>query len=227
MVDELKTGRTGRRARAGRPLRDAAATRQALLEAGTAVFAEGGFKGATAERIARRAGVNKAMINYHFRSKKGLYEAILLRTFSRMRERLVPLRDDPRSAPERLREYVAVFGDIAGREPSFPAVLLREVLSGGRAVGPQVFAELREVLSTVREIVSDGVREGSLRPVDPLLTHLGLIGALVFFFATEEFRRRVLAGTGLGIEPPTTDEFVRHMQDVVTHGLAAPHGRKQ
>ncbi|MCP4657706.1 MAG: helix-turn-helix transcriptional regulator, partial [bacterium] len=50
---------------------DAAATREALLEAATELFAERGFDGAKVEAIARRAGVNKAMISYHFGGKQG------------------------------------------------------------------------------------------------------------------------------------------------------------
>jgi len=34
------------------------------------LFAEFGFEGATVERIARRAGVNRAMISYHFQESE-------------------------------------------------------------------------------------------------------------------------------------------------------------
>ena len=51
------------------------------MQAGSELFAAHGFDGATVETIAERAGVNKAMINYHFGGKRGLYQAILTATF--------------------------------------------------------------------------------------------------------------------------------------------------
>ncbi len=62
---------------------------------------------------------------------------------------------------------------------------------------------IQAVFGTVKRIVEEGVRERAFRPVDPLLTHLTLIGSLVFFLATEEFRARALAAVQPPITPPT------------------------
>jgi AcrR family transcriptional regulator len=185
------------------------------------LFAERGFKGATAERIAARAGVNKAMINYHFRTKRGLYESILASTIGDFAHRLVGLRDDARPAPVRLREFVTAFAETASRHPHFPAMLLREVASGGARVGPKIIGLIVSVFGVVREIVERGVRDGSLRPVDPALTHLSIVGSLVFFFATEPFRRRVLAGPDPPFPLPKAEDYVRHVQELISRGLAA------
>src|SRR5438034_5239947 len=65
--------------------RDAAATREALLAAGAELFAERGYDGVPVTAIAQRAGVNKAMINYHFGGKRKLYLAIVSVTFAEIR----------------------------------------------------------------------------------------------------------------------------------------------
>ena len=48
-----------------------------ILAAAAVEFAARGYAGARVDRIARRARVNKAMLYYHFRSKQGLYRALL------------------------------------------------------------------------------------------------------------------------------------------------------
>ncbi|MCC7440955.1 MAG: TetR/AcrR family transcriptional regulator [Bdellovibrionales bacterium] len=53
------------------------ATRQALLKAGTELFAKHGFDGASVKEIADRAGVNVSLVSYHFGGKEGLYRAAL------------------------------------------------------------------------------------------------------------------------------------------------------
>jgi AcrR family transcriptional regulator len=218
-----------------RPLRprggaaDAASTRRALVEAGTAAFAERGFKGSTAELIARRAGVNKAMINYHFRSKKGLYQAILTETLAALFTRLRAVRVDGRPAPEQLREFIAAFGDRAREHPAFPSMILREVLSGGEHLDRAIFGRMSAVFGLVRDIVAQGTREGSFRRVDPLLTHLSIVGALLFFFGSAPFRARVLAEVPIAKRAPRAESFVAHLQEAVTRGLApdAPARRKR
>src|SRR5579884_914902 len=52
-------------------------TRGAILAAAERVFAEEGLAGARTEEIATEAGVNKAMLYYHFESKESLYEAVV------------------------------------------------------------------------------------------------------------------------------------------------------
>ena len=209
--------RPGPRRGASRP----AGTRDDLLRAGAEVFAELGFEGATAERIAQRAGTTKAMINYHFRSKQALYEVILLATFTALARRLDAVRARGGPAPEQLRAFVEEFARAATEHPTFPATMIREVLSGGRNLPAGVLPRVLGVMGVVRDIVEQGVAERTLRRVNPLLTHLSLVGSLLFYFATEPFRRTATAKLRLGQPPPATEDYVEHVQELMVRGLAA------
>jgi TetR/AcrR family transcriptional regulator len=207
-------------------------TRDALVEAATDLFAAEGFDGVRVEQIAHRAGVNKAMINYHFGGKGGLYHTILALTFGEIAARLTDVRERGLGPAQTLREIIEAFAELVTRRPRFPAMLLREVTSGGRHVDPELFLRIVAIFGSVRSVVEEGVRRGRFRPVDPVLTHIGLIGSLVFFFATAPFRERVLAQGGLAIEPPSDAAYIRHIQDMMTRGLAsdeatAPRAKKE
>jgi TetR/AcrR family transcriptional regulator len=202
--------------------RDAAATREALLAAGAELFAERGFDGVPVWTIAAKANVNKAMISYHFGGKRQLYRAIVDVTFSEIVSRVESLAASRRPAPDLLRDLVADVADLATRRrPHFCTMLLREVLAGGKHLEPAAVAMPVRVLAAVEHIVESGVRDGTLRRVDPLLTHLSLVGSLVFFFATRRFRERVLAARRPGGRPPDDGAYVRHIQDLITQGLTA------
>jgi AcrR family transcriptional regulator len=59
------------------PSRPAERTRQALIEAAVAIFAENGFARGSVRAITQAAGANQAAIAYHFGGKEGLYRAVL------------------------------------------------------------------------------------------------------------------------------------------------------
>jgi hypothetical protein len=104
-------------------------------------------------------------------------------------------------------------------------MMMREVVTGGEHLDPALMDHPARILAAVQRIVARGVRAGDLRPVDPLLTHLSLVGSLVFFFATARFRERLLAARRPPMTPPDAASYVRHIQDLLTHGLAAPPRR--
>jgi TetR/AcrR family transcriptional regulator len=190
--------------------------------AGTRLFAERGYEGAALSAIAGRAGVNKAMVSYHFGGKSKLYLAIVAATFGDIVARAEGLPGLPHPAPELLRKLIALIAETATRRnPHFPAMMLREVLAGGRHLGDETLGYPLRVADVVRRIVERGMREGTFRPVDPLLTHLSLIGSLLFFFATAPLRQRLIATGRLRAKAPDAAEYVKHMQDLLVDGLVA------
>lgn len=54
-------------------------TRERILDAGEALFAEHGFAGASVRAVTAAAGTNLNAINYHFGSKEGLFRAVVRR----------------------------------------------------------------------------------------------------------------------------------------------------
>ena len=145
--------RRPRRAPAGpERQRDADRSRRALLDAALEEFSLRGFAGARVADIARRAGVNKQLINYYFGSKEGLYLA-LQQAWLEREERFAPPEvplpdlvvrylldalDDPRSL--RLLLWRGLADDSApydgpGRQPDLDRV-------GRRQAAREVAADL-------------------------------------------------------------------------------------
>ncbi len=208
---------------APRRRRDAAATREALLSAGADLFAQRGFDGATIGRIARLAKANTAMISYYFGGKKGLYHAILTDSFSLAQERLRILRSTPLSAENRFKQFVEAWSGFMARRPALPAMIVRELVSGGRLIDDRVFPYFLSILGFVKEVIEQGVKDGRFRPVNPLMTHISLMGSLAFFFATAPFREKMFSQKKVCGPAPSTEEFVGHIQEMMIHGIAARH----
>jgi TetR/AcrR family transcriptional regulator, regulator of cefoperazone and chloramphenicol sensitivity len=67
------------------------ATREALIRAAVEIFGRDGFNAAGTRALAEAAGVNQALIAYHFGGKAGLYLAAIGHIVDRVRERIDPL----------------------------------------------------------------------------------------------------------------------------------------
>jgi len=205
--------------RKARP-RDREATRQALLAAGTELFASHGFDGAKVDAIASHAGVNKALISYHFGGKKGLYTEILHGDLGWAITRITELEREAVKADVKLARFVAIFGELHQRRPSLSAMMLREAMSGGRGLDPKLLPDLKKIFGAVAAIVAQGVAEGTFRPVDPLFTHHTVLGSLAFFFAARPLRDRMIAEGVVAVPRPDPAAFVAHLQHLLARGLA-------
>jgi AcrR family transcriptional regulator len=64
--------------------RPAELTRQSIIKAAVRLFADKGFAAASVRDIVASARVNQAAINYHFKSKDGLYLEILKTAFEKL-----------------------------------------------------------------------------------------------------------------------------------------------
>lgn|SRR5580765_5629724 len=141
------------------------ATRRRLLDAALEVFARDGFRGATIERICRRAGANIAAAHYHFGDKRRLYAAVFTHA-----ERLA--RADG-FAPEivgtpaaRLRTHVASFLHrlLDPDRPAWMAQLLAHELIDptpalDRLVRRRMRANHEQIAAIIRELAPEALQE--------------------------------------------------------------------
>jgi hypothetical protein len=60
--------------------------------------------------------------------------------------------------------------------------------------------------------------------VDPFLALQGVVGSLLAFFATQPLRERLEKKQLVRFTSSATGDFVEHMQDMLSRGLAKPQG---
>ena len=195
-------------------------SQDSLLSAAIQVFMESGYSGARVDEIARRAKANKAMIYYHFGSKRGLYRAVLLRLFSTTVGEIERLSAEVHDPLERLRALYTLMARLFAEQPALPHIMMREVLSGGRNMDREAARALAAIIASVRSALEQGTASGAFRPLDPMLVHIGMLGPLILYFASRSFRDRLLPMTDLGLRAPAPEALVRHLCDLLERGLS-------
>src|SRR2546427_6964305 len=102
-----------------------------LLRAATQVFLEDGFSGARVDAIARHAGVNKALIYYHFKSKKGLYQAVLVQLLRGVLDEVARVGAAKLEPRHRLIAFYASVARAFAERPALPHLMVREIIRSG------------------------------------------------------------------------------------------------
>ncbi|NNL53653.1 MAG: helix-turn-helix transcriptional regulator, partial [Woeseia sp.] len=105
--------------------RNAEATRERILDAAENLFAKRGFEGVTVRQIMSQAGADVALAYYHFKSKRDLFDAVLLRRAQTLNElRLAALdeleqrqTDDPPSVEEIIEAFTRPLLEVLDSHP--------------------------------------------------------------------------------------------------------------
>ena len=196
----------------------ASETETRLLDAAEAVFAARGFHATSTAAIARRAGVNKALIHYYFRSKEGLYRAILQRIAQQLRPFLedFSITDPVEALSTATRRYVRLLAD----HPHYVRLCAYSALDGVPIPGDEeMHARLVEAATTA---LQRGASQRIFRAEDPRHVLISVEGMCRFFFEHEE-----------ALRPQWGDDYDRdrivqersdHVVRMVLQGLRADTG---
>jgi TetR/AcrR family transcriptional regulator len=166
-------------------------SRHRLFAAAASEFAAHGFAGASVDRIAAAARINKAMIYYHFRSKAALYREILHDMFQAVGRGVRAAAESPLPPEQKIGLFVDAIAAEADARPHFAPIWFREIAEGGTHVDAAIVRDLANVLQALYAIVNEGTRAGRFRPVNPFVVHAGIIAPLMLFFASRRLRERL------------------------------------
>jgi AcrR family transcriptional regulator len=155
--------------------------RRRLFAAAAAVFARVGYADATAEAIAREAGMSKATFYEHFANKEdcivALFDTATEVVLHAMRAAAGASRDEP--TPRRVRALVDAFLQALADFPDEAQTLLVEIVGAG----PRALERRDRALDAVAQYIDDFNRDDAARGATPRLGSphdaFAIVGAVV------------------------------------------------
>lgn len=171
-------------------------TRSRIMDAASGQFAEKGFDGARTQAIADAAGVNKAMLYYHFRDKEHLYTEVLSHQFVEILSHIFPIllsRELP--ARQRLTAIVTTYHHFLSDHPQLRALILKELAAGGSRLGG-VVEKIRESIpgldfEQVFSQIGKLIDSGDLHRQDPRQILLHMISLTIFPFLARPLLEKI------------------------------------
>lgn len=152
--------------------------REAVLSAAARVFAERGYHRASLDEVAQTLNVTKPTLYYYFKNK----EAMLFACFQHALDMLEAVGDTgaasaKSSGMERLAAYLERYANVI--ETDFGRVAVRISDAELSDASRKKIRRLKtEIDLRIRNLVSDGISDGSIAASDPKVTAFALAGAL-------------------------------------------------
>ncbi len=187
-----------------------------ILEAAEEEFANRGFKGATINNIAKRAGLPKANVLYYFPSKLDLYRRVIDDVFNMWLQAADQFADyeQPRVA---LTRYLHAKMDLSRTRPNGSKVWANEIMHGAPIIHDYLETRLRDWTATRTAWIQQWIDDGKIRPVNPKYL-LYLIWASTQHYADFGAQIEALNG-GRPLSDKEFEEAKRSLTDIVLNGL--------
>ena len=193
-------------------------TRDRVLQAAQALFAEFGYRGTSLRDIARRIGVKAPSLLHHFPSKQQLYLAVLDQMFESLDDASNAIVWRHEGRQERMRQAVGHTVDFIASHPDFVRIIWKE-MADESGTGRQVLKRrLPPLFSTAVTFIFHGQRDGEFRTeVDPLHFMWGLNAITIGYFTIASMIRR-LWDVNL-LEPAMVERRKQELTDMVERTL--------
>ncbi|GLR15750.1 TetR/AcrR family transcriptional regulator [Portibacter lacus] len=154
-----------------------------IKEAARKLFHEKGFAGTKTRDIAEAAQINLALLNYYFRSKKKLYDIIMMESIQHFfSDLVVVINNAETNFLEKLQELAIIYIDMLSQNPDIANFILNEVRQH-----PDQFTSKLGALEMAKNSVflkqyTEAVKEGVIPPVHPAHFLMNFAGLVVFPF---------------------------------------------
>lgn len=197
-----------------------------ILKAAMEVFVEKGQYGAKMQEIADRAGINKALLHYYYRSKEKLYVYIFKFIFKKIMSEVIELFKSDLPFKEFLRTFISKYIDLLNKNYRFPLFIMGELSQGGKivtnAIKEAMPIEIGQHLPAI-DIMENAMKKGEIVKMDPRQIILTVIGSSLFYFMAEPIIRVLLLNEDTFDREKFIEERKEIIFNIIYYGLS-PRG---
>ena len=168
-------------------------TRDRIFKAASDIFEEKGYDGARMQEIADRAGINKALLHYYFRTKELLFAAVFRVLLRKMFEKIFSIFMEDISFKDKIRKFFDQHIEILIKNPKLPIFLLNEISHNpGLAEGIHGTLPFDQLRSTVFQMHAKEMKGYGIKKDDMPQLIMTIVSLSVFPFAARDVIRMMI-----------------------------------
>ena len=167
-------------------------TKQKIFDAAHEVFVQKGMDGAKMQEIADRAGINKALLHYYYRSKEKLYEMVARAIIGRAVPIIREFLETDYPLEEKIRHFVTFYVDLIARNPYIPIFVISEMNKHpDRFIDHILPKEIPKPDVFLRQVEAE-IAAGRIRPIKPQHLLVNMVSLCIFPFVAKPMLRIVI-----------------------------------
>lgn len=153
-----------------------------IINSAEKLFYQKGKAGTSMQDIADDAGINRTLLNYYFRSKDKLFEAVFRKAMASFIPNIVSLLHSPMSFDEYVPQLIRTVIDTMISNPQIPIFVLQELSSNPERM-PQVIKEMGIDPGLVIKKMEADENNAIKGVIDPRQAIINLLSLCIFPFA--------------------------------------------
>lgn len=153
-----------------------------ILEAAAELFVEKGIDRTTVRDISSRAGINLALMNYHFDTKENLCDAVFDMVLKKNTQNLVKILDSDLPLDDKISKYVGAYFDLLWGSPFLVSFVLEMIHRSKEHVLKIEGAFTLYSTPKFSKQIEEEIKNGNIRPVHPSQIFIDLQSLISFPF---------------------------------------------
>ena len=159
-------------------------TGEKIINTATSIFEEKGYSGTRMQEIADKAGINKALLHYYYKSKERMFQIILERALSLLMPKVVAAFKNDYDLFTSIDKFVSAYIDTLIKHPHLPGFVLHELSSNPNHIVNMI--KLGGVdADDLRKKIQVEIDKGTVESCDPNQLILNILSLCIFPFVAK------------------------------------------
>lgn len=154
-------------------------TEEKILQAAETVFIEKGMDGARMQEIADKAGINKALLHYYYRSKEKLFEMVFEMAIKLLFPEILKIINKDIPLFEKIKLFTSSYIDFILKHPHIPTFILHELNNHPDHLAKHL-SKLNLKNSHIVGQIQQEVKSGLIRPITAEHLMINIVSMCVF-----------------------------------------------
>lgn len=165
-------------------------TEKKILTAATTVFRKRGFSATRMEELAKEADVNKALLNYYYRSKEKLFQKVFQAAIREFFKKVMKLLGSDLPLDMKVYKAVDLYTRMLLENPDLPIFIMSEIREFPSQF-TDTFMLSRKPLKKLEQQLQEAYSQNFIRKTSVYTFLMNLLGLTVFPFIAEPLAKNL------------------------------------